>query len=96
VFAGRRDGTRLFRLRGEFDLSNAWKVEDVLLDAIEFHGEDVLVDLADVTFMDAQLVRTLLRARLVAEEAEVGFVVVPPSNHAVWRVARIAALPLAA
>jgi anti-anti-sigma factor len=96
VASGRRDGTRFVRLRGEFDLSNAWKLEDALMDAIGRHGEDIVVDLTEVRFMDAQLVRALIRGRNAAQSRELGFIVVPPADRDVWRVARLTALPLAA
>jgi anti-anti-sigma factor len=96
VVTARRQGTQLFRLRGEFDLSNAWKIEDALTDAIRAGRDDVVVDLAEVVFMDAQLVRALVRARAIAESHDIGFAVVPPADRAVWRVAQIAAFPQAA
>lgn len=92
-----RDGTRVFKLRGEFDLSNVWKIEDALLDSIAREGSGlVVVDLSDVAFMDAQLVHALIRSRRAAESLGVGFAIEPPLDPDVWRVARLAAFPLAA
>jgi anti-anti-sigma factor len=89
VHAARRDDTCLFRLTGEFDLSNAWKVEDALLDAIRHDDRDIVVDLTGVSFMDAQLVRALLKAKDAAIRGDVAFVVVPPSQPGVGRVAEL-------
>jgi anti-anti-sigma factor len=85
--SARRDDTRLFRLSGEFDLSNAWKVEDALVDAIRHEDLDIVVDLTPVKFMDAQLVRALRRARTAAVRRELAFIVVPPAQPSVGRVA---------
>jgi anti-anti-sigma factor len=89
LHAARRDDTCLFRLTGEFDLSNAWKVEDALLDAIRHDDRDIVVDLTEVSFMDAQLVRALVKARAAAARGQVAFVVVPPADPGVGRVAEL-------
>jgi anti-anti-sigma factor len=96
LHAARRDDTCLFRLTGEFDLSNAWKVRDALLAAIRHEERDIVVDLTDVTFMDAQLVRVLVNARAAAVRSEVAFVVVPPSEPGVGRVAELIDFDIAA
>jgi anti-anti-sigma factor len=96
LHAARRDDTCLFQLTGEFDLSNAWKVEDALLDAIRHDDRDIVVDLTGVTFMDAQLVRALVKARAAAIRADVAFVVVPPAEPGVGRVAELIDLDAAA
>jgi anti-anti-sigma factor len=96
VSSARRDDTRIFRLTGEFDLSNAWKVEDALVDAICHEQRDIVVDLTKVRFMDAQLVRALVKARNLAVRREVAFVVVPPSEPGVGRVAELVDFDLAA
>jgi anti-anti-sigma factor len=89
IHSARRDDTCLFRLTGEFDLSNAWKIRDALLDTIRHEDSDIVVDLTDVQFMDAQLVRALLNARRAATKRDVAFVVVPPRDHVVSRVAKL-------
>src|SRR4051794_30833444 len=63
IHSAQRDDTILFRLTGEFDLSNAWKIKDALLEAIRNEDHDIVVDLTAVRFMDAQLVRALVTAR---------------------------------
>jgi anti-anti-sigma factor len=87
IHAARRDDTCLFRLTGEFDLSNAWKIEDALLEAIREEDRDIVVDLTAVRFMDAQLVRALVKARTEATDREIAFVIVPPTDAVVGRVA---------
>ena len=94
--AARRDDTCLFRLTGEFDLSNAWKIQDALLAAIREEQRDIVVDLTDVRFMDAQLVRVLIKARAAAMRRDVAFVVVPPADRIVSRVAELVDFDIAA
>lgn len=96
IHSARRDDTCLFRLTGEFDLSNAWKIEDALLDAIRHEDRDIVVDLSAVRFMDAQLVRALVKARAAAMRRDLGFVVVPPKDQVVSRVAELVDFDVAA
>ena len=96
VLAANRDGTHLFRLSGEFDLSNAWRIQDALMAAIRTGSEDIVVDLSAVRFMDAQLLRSLIRAQAAAASREIAFVVIPPRDPEVWRVAQLIDFPLAA
>ena len=94
--AARRDDTSLFRLSGEFYLSNAWKIQDALLAAIRDEGRDIVVDLSEVHFMDAQLVRVLIKARSAAIRRDIAFVVVPPRDRVVSRVAELVDFDIAA
>ena len=96
IHSARRDDTCLFRLTGEFDLSNAWKIQDALIDAIRHEDRDIVVDLTAVRFMDAQTVRVLVKARAAAERRDIAFVVVPPKDATVQRVAQLVDLDLAA
>ena len=96
IHSARRDDTSLFRLTGEFDLSNAWKVRDALLDAIRNDDRDIVVDLTSVRFMDAQLVRVLVKARAAARRRDIAFVLIPPKDRVVKRVAQLIDLDLAA
>jgi anti-anti-sigma factor len=96
IHSARRDDTILFRLTGEFDLSNAWKIKDALLEAIRNEDHDIVVDLTAVRFMDAQLVRALVNAREAAARRELAFVVVPPKDRVVGRVAGLVDFDLAA
>jgi anti-anti-sigma factor len=96
LHSARRDDTCLFRLTGEFDLSNAWKIRDALSDAIRNDDRDIVVDLTAVRFMDAQLVRVLVKARIAAARRDMAFVVIPPKDPTVGRVAELVDLDLAA
>jgi anti-anti-sigma factor len=96
IHSARRDDTCLFLLTGEFDLSNAWKVHDALIDAIRHEDLDIVVDLTAVRFMDAQTVRVLVKARTAAQRRDIAFVVVPPKDRTVKRVAQLVDLDLAA
>jgi anti-anti-sigma factor len=96
LHTARRDDSCLFQLSGEFDLSNAWKVQDALFDSIRHEQRDIVVDLTEVQFMDAQLVRTLARARSAARRRDLAFLVIPPSEPSVGRVAELVNFDLAA
>jgi anti-sigma B factor antagonist len=87
IQAARRDDTCLFRLTGEFDLSNASKIRDAIVDVIRREDRDIVVDLKGVRFMDAQVVRALVRARTEATRREVAFVVVPPADRVAGQLA---------
>ena len=89
VDSAQSGGTRHFRLSGEFDLSNAWQIEDALLDAISHDDRDIVVDLTAVGFMDAQLVRAIVNARGVAVKQGIAFTVLPPANPTAGRVAEL-------
>jgi anti-anti-sigma factor len=86
----------VFRLSGEFDLSNAWKIRDALLAAVREESGEIVVDLGAVRFMDAQLLRSLIRARGAAAERGITIRIVPPHDPEVWRVAKLIDFPIAA
>jgi anti-anti-sigma factor len=52
---------RGFRLEGEFDLSNASSLAELLEASVEAGG-DITLDLAGVAFMDSTAIQVLLRA----------------------------------
>jgi anti-anti-sigma factor len=57
------------RLRGEHDLSTASELAATIARAIaDDEDADLVIDLADVTFMDASTITVLLRARRYLEE----------------------------
>lgn len=91
----RREDKSVLRLTGEFDLSNAWEVEGALIDALR-DGAAIVVDLSAVVFMDAQLVRTLVKARSAARRAKIEFAVIPPVNATAGRVAQLMDFDVAA
>ena len=47
------DGYAVVRVAGEVDALTAPELRDALLDAMRQHGPTILLDLADVTFMDS-------------------------------------------
>ena len=96
VISVRHDGKLVFRLSGEFDLSNSWKLRDALLQAIREERGEIIVDLTAVRFMDAQLLHSLIRARNAAATREITIRIVPPTDPDVWRVARLIDFPVAA
>ena len=91
-----RGGRCFFRLRGEFDLSNAWEVQSALADAMRNGERSIVVDLAEVDFMDAQLLRTLIHARSKAGERGIELAILPPSDEIVGRVAALIDFDVAA
>jgi anti-sigma B factor antagonist len=65
----RTDTGALIVLRGEIDGLNATEVRDRIVGARRRASSTVVVDMADVTFMDSQGLRALLEARqLLAED----------------------------
>jgi anti-anti-sigma factor len=75
-----RDGERVIRLRGELDIESAPDLERVLLRSRPA-GQRVVLDLADLKFMDSTGLRVLLRARVAADEGrwEIRLRNVPPT-----------------
>jgi anti-anti-sigma factor len=94
--SARRDDTSIFRLSGEFDLSNAWEVADALSASIRYDDRDIVVDLTEVSFMDAQLVRVLMKAKEAAAHRDLALVVIPPADPTASRVAELIDFDLAA
>ena len=73
----RQDGTCRLTLRGELDLATAARLEQALAAA----GDDVVLDLRDLTFMDSTGVRVLLEA---AEGHGPGLRMIAPATGEVW------------
>jgi anti-sigma B factor antagonist len=59
----RNGGATVVRLAGELDLYNAHLVREALLEAAEEGPERLVVDLADVTFIDSTALGVLIEAR---------------------------------
>jgi anti-sigma B factor antagonist len=57
------DGTILYALEGDIDLSTADILLERLLGVASTHGGDLIIDMSGVDFMDSNGVRTLLRLR---------------------------------
>lgn len=57
------DGAVVVRLAGELDLYNAHVVRDALLDAADEEPQRLVIDLAEVTFLDSTALGVLIEAR---------------------------------
>lgn len=91
-----RDGEQVIRVRGELDIESAPDLERVLLRARPA-GERVVIDLAELKFMDSTGLRVLLRARAAAEDArwEIAMRNVPPTIRRLFDMTGVhAALPV--
>jgi anti-anti-sigma factor len=89
------DGERVIRLRGELDIESAPDLERVLLCSRPAH-QRVVLDLAELKFMDSTGLRVLLRARAAADEGrwEIGLRNVPPTIRRLFDMTGVhAALP---
>jgi anti-anti-sigma factor len=89
------DGERVIRLRGELDIESAPELERVLLRSRPA-GQRVVLDLAELKFMDSTGLRVLLRGRAAADEGrwEIGLRNVPPTIRRLFDMTGVhAALP---
>jgi len=89
------DGERVIRLRGELDIESAPDLERVLLRSRPAH-QRVVLDLAELKFMDSTGLRVLLRARAAADEGrwEISMRNVPPTIRRLFDMTGVhAALP---
>jgi anti-anti-sigma factor len=89
------EGERVIRLRGELDIDSAPDLERVLLHRRPA-GQRVVLDLAELKFMDSTGLRVLLRARVAADEGrwEIGLRNVPPTIRRLFDMTGVhAALP---
>jgi stage II sporulation protein AA (anti-sigma F factor antagonist) len=92
---GDGDGERVIRLRGELDIESAPDLERVLLRP-RLAGQRVVLDLAELKFMDSTGLRVLLRARAAADEGrwEINLRNVPPTIRRLFDMTGVhAALP---
>jgi anti-sigma B factor antagonist len=92
------DGSLLFRAHGEVDMATSSALERALVDCAGPHPRCLIVDLADVPFMDASGLRVLLSARTRQQEAHGELLITHPSRQ-VARLLQVARtfteLPLA-
>jgi len=58
-----QDGAVLVRLRGELDVYNAGLVRKALVDAAARDGSRLVIDLAEVSFVDSTLLGVFVEAR---------------------------------
>jgi anti-sigma B factor antagonist len=82
-------------LAGELDLATVGELEDALRPRLEA-GEDVLVDLRGLAFMDSSGVRALVAAHQSASSGEGSLVIVrPPRGNEVDRVIDVSGIATA-
>jgi anti-anti-sigma factor len=89
------DGERVIRVRGELDIESAPDLERVLLRSRPA-GQHVVLDLAELKFMDSTGLRVLLRARAAADEGrwQINLRNVPPTIRRLFDMTGVhAALP---
>jgi anti-anti-sigma factor len=92
---GDGDGERVIRLRGELDIESTPDLERVLL-RTRPAGQRVVLDLAELKFMDSTGLRVLLRARAAADQGrwEINLRNVPPTIRRLFDMTGVqAALP---
>src|SRR2546423_9896213 len=78
--------TVLVRVAGEVDLSTARRLDEVLRSRIRSQVDEVVVDLAGVTFFSVAGLNSLLRAQLLADAAGAHLAVDPGRSRAVLRL----------
>lgn len=71
-------GAAVVRLAGELDLYNAAVVRKALLDCVETRPERVVVDLAEVEFIDSTALGVLIEARAHLPRRETFLLAAPP------------------
>ena len=84
------------RIRGEVDLSNAWSVAGAMREAISNQPHTVVVDLAEVTYLDSAGIRVLfdLASRLAEHDQQM--IVVLPVGATTRRALEVSAFATAA
>ncbi len=72
-----RDGRAVVVIRGELDLATAPELEAALTERLDA-GQDVVVDLRELEFMDSTGLRVLVSAHARVEGTEQRFLIVRP------------------
>ena len=75
------DGSLRLYAHGELDLATASAFEEALRDCARRHPARVVVDLADVPFIDASGLRVLIEARRRQHEADGELLIARPSRQ---------------
>jgi anti-anti-sigma factor len=92
ITASERDGRTVVLIRGELDLATAPDLERVIVERLDA-GDDVVVDLRELAFMDSSGLRVLVAAHTRTEGGEQQFLIVrPPEGSPVARILSIAGL----
>jgi len=81
-----RPRTVLVRVAGEIDLDTARKLDEVVRSGVDGEVDEVVVDLAAVTFFSVAGLNSLLRARLLADTAGAHLTIDAERSHAVRRL----------
>jgi anti-sigma B factor antagonist len=92
ISAADRDGRAYLTLRGELDLATAPELEQLVNESLDA-GNEVVVDLRALEFMDSSGIRVLVAAH--ARAARVGarlFIVRPASGSAVAKIVEVSGL----
>jgi anti-anti-sigma factor len=77
ISTSERDGRAVVVIRGELDLATAPDLEAALTERLDA-GQDVVVDLRELEFMDSTGLRAVVAAHARVEGAEQSFLVVRP------------------
>jgi anti-anti-sigma factor len=92
IAAAERDGRAVLTLRGELDLATAPELEQLVSERLD-GGQDVVVDLRPLEFMDSSGIRVLVAAHARAARAGARlFVVRPETDSAVARIVEVSGL----
>jgi anti-sigma B factor antagonist len=85
-----RNGRAVVAVRGELDLATAPELETVLLERLD-GGDEVVLDLRELQFMDSSGLRVLVTAHARASDGGPQFAIVrPPADSEVARIIDIA------
>jgi anti-anti-sigma factor len=76
---------QMLKLTGDFDLTNAFQLGGAISQALDAGIRDFVVDLADVSFLDASMLHQLQLARRASAAQNGKFAVVRPRGR-IWRV----------
>lgn len=92
VTASERDGRTVVVIRGELDLATAPELERVIGERLDA-GDDVVVDLRELGFMDSSGLRVLVAAHTRIGSGDQQFLIVrPPEGSPIARILSIAGL----
>jgi anti-sigma B factor antagonist len=84
------DGRAVVAVRGELDLATAPELEQAVLERLDA-GQDVILDLRGLQFMDSSGLRVLVAAHARASDGGPDFAIVrPPAGSEVAKILEIA------
>ena len=92
ISADQRDGSVRLTLHGELDLATAPELEQLVNERIDA-GDEVVVDLRPLEFMDSSGIRVLVAAHARAGRVGTTLVIVrPPTGSAVAKIVEVSGL----